>query len=82
EIFDRGTTAAADEEELTQRLQALDTDEYRHLVQVAQAAEATLGNVRKQLLAAAEAVGAAETACQQKREDTKTKQSRAVTQQG
>ncbi|WP_175779630.1 SbcC/MukB-like Walker B domain-containing protein [Burkholderia anthina] len=82
EIFDRVIKEAADEEDLTQRLQALDTDEYRHLVHVAQAAEATLGNVRKQLLAAAEAVGAAETACQQKREDTKTKQSRAVTQQG
>lgn len=82
EIFDRMTKEVADEEDLTQRLQALDTEEYRQLVQVADAAEATLGDVRKQLLAAAQAVGAAETACQQKSEDTKKRQARAVTQKG
>lgn len=80
ETFDRMTKEAGEEGDLMRRLKALDTDEYRLLVQAAQDAEAALGKVREQLLAAAQAVGAAETACQQKSEDTKKKQAWAVTQ--
>jgi uncharacterized protein YPO0396 len=82
EIFDRVVKDAGDEAVLTRRLQALDTEEYRQLVQVAEAAEAGVVEVRTQLLRAAQAVGAAETACQQKSEDTKRKQDRAVAQKG
>lgn len=82
EIFDRVVKDADNEAALTRRLQALDTEEYRLLVQVAEAAEAAVVEVRKQLLVAAQAVGAAETACQQKSEDTKKKQDRAVAQKG
>ncbi|PZQ10813.1 SbcC/MukB-like Walker B domain-containing protein [Pseudoxanthomonas winnipegensis] len=82
EIFDRLTKDAKEEAALIRRLQALDTEEYRQLVQVAEAAEAAVVEVRKQLLAAAQAVGAAETACHQKSEDTKKKQDWAVTQKG
>ncbi len=82
EIFDRVAKDADDEAALTRRLQALDTEEYRQLVQVAEVAEAAVVEVRKLLLAAAQGVGAAETACQQKIEDTKKKQDWAVTQKG
>ncbi|MGX6566037.1 SbcC/MukB-like Walker B domain-containing protein [Cupriavidus necator] len=80
EAFDRVAKEAGDEADLARRLQALDTEEYRQLVQVTEAAEATVVEMRKQLLAAAQAVGAAETASQQKSEDTQKKQDWAVTQ--
>lgn len=82
EAFDRTAKEASDEADLMRRLHALDTEEYRQLVQVAEEADAAVVEVRKQLLAAAQAVGAAETACQQKSEDTKKKQAWAVTQKG
>ncbi|WP_266171218.1 SbcC/MukB-like Walker B domain-containing protein [Dyella subtropica] len=80
EIVDRVTKETRDEVDLTRRLQALDTEEYRLLVQTVQEAEATVAEARKQLLIAARAVGAAETAHLQKSEDTQKKRDQAVTQ--
>lgn len=80
DIFDRVTKEAGDEEDLARRLQALDTEEYRQLIQAAEAAQANLAETRQQLLTAAQAVGAAGTAYQQKSEDTKKKQYLAVIQ--
>lgn len=80
EIFDREAKEASDEADLTRRLQALDTEEYRQLVQVAEAAEAAVVEVRKQLITAAEAIGRAEKTCQQKNEETRKAQDRALTQ--
>lgn len=82
ETFDRIARDAADEADLTQRLQALDTEEYRRLVRTATEAEAALAEMRKQLLATVQAVGSAQTACQTKSEATKNKQAWAVSQQG
>jgi chromosome segregation protein len=82
ETFDRVAHEASNEANLMRRLQALDTEEYRQLVQVAEAAEATVVEMRELLIAAAQAVGAAEKACQQKSEDTRNKQDRAATQKG
>jgi len=80
EAFDRVTKEADNEADLTRRLQALDTEEYRQLVKAAEDADAAVGTVRQQLLAAVQAVGAAETSCQQKSEETKKRQAWAVTQ--
>ncbi len=81
-IFDQVTKEAGDEADLTRRLQALDTEEYRQLVQMAMEAEAAVIKMREQLLVAAQAVGAAETARQQKNEDTKKKKTEAVIKKG
>lgn len=80
--FDRVSKEARDEADLTRRLQALDTEEYRQLVQAAKEANAAVNALREQQLKAAQAVGAAETECRQKSEDTKRKQDWAVTQKG
>jgi len=80
DAFDRISNEARDEADLTRRLQALDTEEYRQLVQAAKEADAAVNALRKQQLKAAQAVGAAETECRQKNEDTKKKQDWAVTQ--
>jgi chromosome segregation protein len=80
--FDRISKEARDEADLTRRLQALDTEEYRQLVQAAKEASAAVNALREQQLKAAQAVGAAETECRQKSEDTKRKQDWAVTQKG
>ncbi|PPU07745.1 SbcC/MukB-like Walker B domain-containing protein [Xanthomonas arboricola] len=82
EAFDRISKEARDEADLTRRLQALDTEEYRQLVQAAKEADAAVNALREQQLKAAQAVGAAETECRQKNEDTKKKQDWAVTQKG
>jgi chromosome segregation protein len=80
EIFDRAAKEAGDEAELTRRLQALDTEEYRQLVRAAEDVETSLAKMREQLLAMAQAVGAVETACQQKSEETKRRRSWAINQ--
>ncbi|MEE5091274.1 SbcC/MukB-like Walker B domain-containing protein [Xanthomonas euvesicatoria] len=82
EIFDQVAKEAGDEADLTRRLQALDTQEYRLLVQAAVEAETAVAAAREQLIAAATAVGAAEKAREQRSEDTKKKQAWAVTQKG
>lgn len=82
EIFDRVTKEAGDEADLTRRLQALDTEEYRRLFQAVVDAEGVVAAARDQLIAAATAAGAAEKACEQSSEDTKRKQAWAVTQKG
>lgn len=79
EIFDRVTKEAGNEAELTRRLQALDTEEYRLLVQAAETADAAVGTLRNQHLETVEAVGAAETECRQKAEDTKKRRAWAAT---
>lgn len=79
EAFDRISKETSDEEDLTQRLQALDTEEYRQLVRAAEEAEVAVIASRKQQLNAVQAVGAAETECRQKSEDTKRKQALAAT---
>jgi uncharacterized protein YPO0396 len=80
ETFDRVTKEAGEEAELKRRLQALDTDEYRLLVQAAEKADAAVGTLRNQHLKAVQAVGAAETECRQKAEDTKKRRAWAATQ--
>lgn len=80
--FDRVTKEAGDEANLTQRLQALDTEQYRQLVQAAQEAEKALNDKRQQQIAAAQAVGAAGTALQQKSEDAKKRGEWSATQKG
>jgi len=82
DTFDRISKEANDEVELTRRLQALDTEEYRQLVQAVEKANAAVIALRKQQLDAVEAVGAAVTECRQKNEDTKKKKAEAVTQKG
>ena len=82
EVFDRITREASDEVDLTQRLQALNTEEYRQLVQVAEEADAAVTALRKLQLDTVQAVGAAEAECLQKSEDTKKKQALAITQKG
>lgn len=82
EAFDRVSKEADDEADLTRRLQALDTEEYRQLVKSAEEAEAAVTVARRKLLAAAQAVGASETECQQKKEETKKRQAWAITQEG
>ncbi|HFF2829687.1 TPA: SbcC/MukB-like Walker B domain-containing protein [Stenotrophomonas maltophilia] len=81
EIVERVVKEIRDEADLTRRLRALDTEEYRRLVQALEEAEAALTEARSQLLVAAQAVGAAETAHQQRREDTQRKRTLAVAQQ-
>lgn len=80
EAFDRISKEASDEAELRRRLQALDTEEYRQLVRVAEVAEAALSALRRQQLDAVQAVGAADTEYRQKNEDTKKMQTLAATQ--
>lgn len=80
EVFDRVTKEVGNEADLTRRLQALDTEEYRQLVQTVGEAETAVAEARQQLLAAAQAVGAAETACKQKSEDARKRQAWALTQ--
>jgi len=82
EAFDRISKETRDEADLTRRLQALDTEEYRQLVQAVEEADATVIALRKQQLDTVQAVGAAETECRQKNEDTKKKKAEAVTQKG
>lgn len=82
EAFDRLSREASDEVDLTQRLQALNTEEYRHLVQVAEEADAAVTALRELQLGTVQAVGAAEAECLQKSEDTKKKQTLALTQKG
>jgi chromosome segregation protein len=81
ENFDRITKEASEEVSLRQRLQALDTEEYRMLVQAVEDADASLAGLREQHSAAVQAVGAAEVECRQKSEDTKKRKDRAVGQQ-
>jgi len=80
EAFDRLSRETNDEAALTQRLQALDTEEYRQLVQAAAEADAAVTALRELQLETVQAVGAAETECRQKSEDTKKKQALALTQ--
>lgn len=80
ESFDRVAREAGDEAELKRRLQALDTEEYRLLVQAAETADAAMVTLRNQQLEAVQAVGAAETECRQKAEDTKKRRAWAATQ--
>lgn len=80
EAFDRLSRETNDEVALTQRLQALDTEEYRQLVQAAADADAAVTALRELQLETVQAVGAAETECRQKSEDTKKKQALALTQ--
>lgn len=80
EAFDRLSRETNDEAALTQRLQALDTEEYRQLVQAAADADAAVTALRELQLETVQAVGAAETECRQKSEDTKKKQVLALTQ--
>lgn len=68
--FDRMVKEGAEETELERRLKAVDTEEYRLLVQAAKDDVAALGEARLILLAAEKAVGAAETECKQKMEAT------------
>lgn len=82
ENFDRVTKEASDEADLTRRLQALDTEEYRLLVHAVEEADAAVAALRRQQLEAVQAVGAAETECRQKSVETKKRQDRAVTQKG
>lgn len=82
EIFDRVAKETTEETDLARRLQALDTEEYRLLVQAAKDADAVVNALREQLLKAVQAVGAAETECRQKRDDTEKRQTWAVTQKG
>lgn len=82
EVFDRVRKEADDDADLTQRLQALDTEEYRLLVKAAEEAKAAVTLLRQQLLTAVQAVGAADTACQQKSEESKKRQTWAGTQKG
>ena len=70
ELFDRVTKETGEEADLARRLQALDTEEYRLLVQAANDADAAVNALREQLLKAVQAVGAAETEFRQKRADT------------
>jgi uncharacterized protein YPO0396 len=78
--FDRVTKEGNEEAVLKGRLEALDTEEYRLLVKAANEANAKLSKARAQLLEAVQALGAAVTACQQKREATKERQLRAAAQ--
>lgn len=80
EAFDRLSRETNDEAALAQRLQALDTEEYRQLVQAAAEADAAVTALRELHLETVQAVGAAETECRQKSEDTKKKQALALTQ--
>lgn len=82
EAFDRLSRETSDEADLAQRLQTLDTEEYRQLVQAAEEADAAVTALRKLQLDKVQAVGAAETECRQKSEDTKKKQALALTQKG
>lgn len=78
--FDRVLKEAKDEADLSRRLEDLDTEEYRLLVEAAATAEAALSDARQQLLGAEKAVGAAETAHQQKIEETGKRREGARTQ--
>lgn len=78
--FDRVLKEAKDEADLTRRLEDLDTEEYRLLVQAAAKTEAVLSGARQQLLGAEKAVGAAETTHQQKIEETRKRREWALTQ--
>ena len=80
EAFDRISKEARDEADLTRRLQALDTEEYRQLVKEAEDADAAVTALRKQQLDAVQAVGAAQTECRQKNEDTEKKMAEAAIQ--
>jgi len=80
--FDRVVKEAADEADLTRRLHALDTAEYRQLVQSAEEVDAAVIALRKQQLDAVHAAGAAETECRQKTEETKSRNALAITQKG
>lgn len=61
EAFDRLSRETNDEAALTQRLQALDTEEYRQLVQATAEADAAVTALRELQLETVQAVGAAET---------------------
>lgn len=78
--FDRVLKEAKDEADLSRRLEELDTEEYRQLVQAAADAEAALAAAREKLLEAAGLVGAAQTAYDQKIEETKRRRHWALTQ--
>lgn len=78
--FDRVLKEAGDEADLTRRLEDLNTEEYRQLVQGAADAEAALAAAREKLLKAAGLVGAAQTAYDQKIEETKRRREWALSQ--
>lgn len=80
DVFDRIAREVSEEASLTQRLQVLNTQEYRLLLQAADDADASLSTVRQLLLTAAQAVGSAETECRQRSEDTRKRREWAVTQ--
>ncbi|RXV65390.1 hypothetical protein D1006_35515 [Burkholderia stabilis] len=82
EVFDQISKEVSEETDLTRRLEALDTEEYRQLVQAAEEASTAVIALRKQHLDTVQAVGAAETECRQKNEDTTKKKADAITQQG
>ena len=65
EAFDRVAIEAAAEKDLTDRLKALDTDDYRRLVKAAIDAEAEVTGLRPRHLATVEAVGSAQRNCEQ-----------------
>lgn len=74
QIFDRTVKEAADEEELQRRLQALDTDEYRDLVELAKAAQAETEQIDGRLFVAVGAAGFALKELEQKSDDTMLKE--------
>ncbi len=82
ETFDRVAIEAAAEMDLTERLGALDTDDYRRLVQDAADAEAALAALRTQHLATVQAVGSAKSAFEQTGRETLKARNWAVTQRG
>lgn len=65
EAFDRVAIETAAEKDLTERLQALNTDDYRRLVQAATGAEAAVTALRPRHLDTVEAVGSAQRNCEQ-----------------
>jgi chromosome segregation protein len=79
-VFDQIIKEVSDEAELVRRLTALDTEEYRQLVYAADEAATEVEQARKQLLVAVKAVGAAETTCEQKIEETQRKKIHVASQ--
>lgn len=81
EMFDRMNIEVDAERCQIARLQDLDTEEYRQLIQSVKDAEAAVTRFRNDVISAASAYGAAETACAQKKEVTKQRKAWAVAQE-
>ncbi|WP_374662280.1 SbcC/MukB-like Walker B domain-containing protein [Inhella sp.] len=82
DVFDRVAKEVDEEQQLKRRLEDLDTEEYRQLMQAVISAGEALKKARGLVPEAEQAVGAARKALEQAAATTKTRRDWAVTQQG